>query len=150
MSEMSAQGIEPDSRRALRAILAAFVFSTIYFTGVFPPDSNANELSRFQAVVAMAEWKTFAIDRAIAALGEHQDVSAAGGHYYSNKAPGLAFAAYPVYRFLRLFLPPPTAGTSNAIFYLLRLLTVSSICFIAVWCFGRRLAVAPAIPQWPR
>ncbi len=94
----------------------------------------------------MAEWKTFAIDRTIAAMGQHKDVSAAGGHYYSNKAPGLAFAAYPVYRFLRLFLPPPTAGTSNAIFYLLRLLTVSSICFIAVWCFGRRLEVASGNP----
>jgi hypothetical protein len=146
MSEVSTQGIEPDARRALRAILAAFVFTTIYFTGVFPPDSNTNELSRFQTVAAMAEWKTFAIDRAIAALGDHKDISAAGGHFYSNKAPGLAFAAYPVYRFLRLFLPPPTAGTSNTIFYLLRLLTVSVVCFIAVWRFGRRLTIASGNP----
>ena len=54
-------------------VLLAFAFLTLYFTGVFPPFANPNELSRLQAVVAMAEWKTFSIDRAVAELGDHED-----------------------------------------------------------------------------
>ena len=35
------------------------------------------------------------------ALRDHEDKAESGGRLYSNKAPGLAFAAYPAYRALR-------------------------------------------------
>lgn len=130
------------SRRATLFVLAAFAFLCVYFTGVFPPWSNPNELSRFQTVVAMAEWKTFSIDEAVARLGDHEDKSESGGRLYSNKAPGLAFAAYPVYRALRLVLPAPESGTSSAIFILTRLFTVSLVCAVALRRFAVRLAEA--------
>ena len=91
-----ADASERTSRRAILLVLGVFAFLTVYFRGVFSPWANPNELSRFEQVIAMAEWNTFSIDRAIAALGDHEDKSVANGHYYSNKAPGLAFAAYPV------------------------------------------------------
>ncbi|MEX1246538.1 MAG: hypothetical protein WEB59_16250 [Thermoanaerobaculia bacterium] len=127
-------------RRATRLVLFVFGFLAAYFTGLFPPFFNPNELSRFQAVVAMAEWKTFAIDDAVAALGDHEDKASSGGRLYSNKAPGLAFAAYPAYGALRLFLPAPTLESSGKLFYFLRLVTVSLACLLALRRFAARLA----------
>jgi hypothetical protein len=134
------------ARRAAAAAVAAFAVLCVYFTGVFPPWSNPNELSRFQTVVAMAEWRTFSIDQAVALLGDHEDKSASDGHLYSNKAPGLAFAAYPVYRALRVVLPAPDSGTSNAIFFLVRVLTVSLACVLALRRFAARLAELATSP----
>jgi hypothetical protein len=134
--------LETDVRRAQRSILATFGFLCVYFTGVFPPWANPNELSRFQTVVAMAEWQTFSIDEAVARLGDHEDKAESGGRLYSNKAPGLAFAAYPVYRALRLVFPMPGTGTSSAIFFFTRLVTVSLVCGIALRRFAVRLAEA--------
>ncbi len=136
---MPPPAVRDSARRALLFVVAGFSLVTIFFTGVFPPFRNPNELSRFQAVIAMAEYKTFAIDRPIATLGNHEDKAQSQGRYYSNKAPGLAFAALPVYEVLRLFLPPPSFGTGNAIFYCLRLLTVSLLCLLALARFGIRL-----------
>lgn len=115
-----------------------FALFCAYFSGFFPPFSSPNELSRFQTVVAFVESGTFAIDAEIEALGDHEDKAAAGGRFYSNKAPGLALAAIPVYRALRFFLPRPASPTSDVL-VMLRLLTVSLVCAVALWRFSRRL-----------
>jgi hypothetical protein len=128
---------EPGGGRATTWVLLAFAFQAVYFTGLFPPFWNPNELSRFQTVVAMAEWRTLSIDRAVAVLGDHEDKAVFDGRFYSNKAPGLAFAAYPVYRLLRFAFPPPTPATAAPLLWALRLLTVSLVCVLAL----RRLAV---------
>jgi hypothetical protein len=127
-------------RRAAWGVVGAFAILTTYFTGVFPVRPNPNDLSRFETVVAMGEWKTFSIDRAITLLGDHEDKSASGGLFYSNKAPGLAFAAYPIYLALRLVLPVPASGTSGLVFYGIRLLTVSLTSIIALYFLARRIA----------
>jgi hypothetical protein len=134
-------------RRARWVVVASFALSTVVFTGAFPPFSNPNELSRFEAVYAMAEEGTFAIDGAVARLGDHEDKAASGGHVYSNKAPGLAFAAVPVYRLLRLVLPPPSSGTGGPLFFPLHLLTVGLASVLAVARLARRLPprVAPLV-----
>src|SRR5713101_3690101 len=93
-------------------------------------------------IYAAVEDGTFAIDHAISVLGDQEDKAASGGHFYSNKAPGLAFAAIPVYRLLRFFFPRPDSPTAP-IFVLLRLLTVSLVCVVALARFGRRLALRP-------
>jgi hypothetical protein len=137
---MPSPEFRPGVRRALGAIVLAFGLFLIYFSGVFPPFSNPNELSRLQAVVAIGDYGKFSIDEPLARLGDHEDKAQAGGRYYSNKAPGLAFAALPVYKVLRVVLAPPTSGTRDAIFYLLRLLTVSAVCVLALARFGARIA----------
>jgi hypothetical protein len=126
------------SRRASAAVVGAFAFFCAWFSGFFPPFFNPNESSRFQTVVAFVETGTFAIDSQIAVLGDHEDKAAAGGRLYSNKAPGLALAAIPVYRILRLFFPPPDSA-SAPIFVLVRLFTVSLVCVLALARFARRL-----------
>ncbi len=130
----------PAGANAARAVLAVFAFLCIYFTGAFPPFANGNELSRFEAVYAMAENRTFAIDAAVARLGDHEDKSVSDGRFYSNKAPGLSFAAYPVYRALRLVLPPPERGTGSPVFILTRVFTVSLLCLVALRRFAARLS----------
>ena len=122
-------------------VAGAFALLTLYFTGVFPQRANPNELSHFQTVAALGEWRTVSIDRAIALLGDQEDKSASGGLLYSNKAPGLAFAAYPVYVALRLVLPPPVSGTSDPIFYGVRFLTVSLASIVALCVLARRLTI---------
>jgi hypothetical protein len=128
--------------RARASVVGAFGLLCAYFTGFFPPFSNPNELSRLQTVVAFVETGSFAIDGELATLGEHEDKAASGGHFYSNKAPGLALAAIPVYRLLRFFLPRPDSPTAP-IFVLLRLFTVSLVCVVALARFGRRLSLKP-------
>jgi hypothetical protein len=121
-------------RAAGVAVLGAFALLGVLFSGLFPPYSNPNELSRFDVVYAFVETGTFAIDGALSLFPDHEDKAASGGHFYSNKAPGLAFAAIPVYRVLRVFFPSPRSP-SDAIFILVRLLTVTLLCLVALGVF---------------
>jgi hypothetical protein len=125
--------------RARRAVLAAFAFTTVYFTGLFPPVRNPNELSRVEAVVAFVEDGTFSIDSALRRYGNHEDKSVSEGRVYSNKAPGLIFGAIPVYRLLRSLFPQP-ASAADPVFVLLRFLTVSLVSILALARFGARVA----------
>ncbi len=61
-----------------------------------------------------------------------------GGHFYSNKAPGLTFAAIPVYRALRVFFPAARSPW-DAVFVLVRILTVSLLYTLALARFVARL-----------
>lgn len=131
-----------NSTRASAAVVGAFLLFCAYFSGFFPPFFNPNELSRFQTVVAFVETGSFAIDGELSTLGDHEDKAAAGGRLYSNKAPGLSLAAIPVYALLRLFLPRPDSPV-DPIFVLLRLLTVSLVCVVALGRFARRLSLRP-------
>ena len=132
----------------MRWTLVGFAVLSVLFTGLFPPFANPNELSRFEAVVAAVDFGTFAIDPVLPALGSHEDQSVSGGRRYSNKAPGLALAAIPVYRILRLALPPPTRP-SDPIFPILRVCTVSLVCLLALFRLGRRLESAAHSPAAP-
>jgi len=136
-------------RRASAAVVLAFAVVSAWFTGVFPPWANPNEVSRFESVVAMAEFRTLSIDRAVALLGDHEDKAESNGRFYSNKAPGLAFAAYPIYRLLRLALPAPWDGSPVETLYLLRLLVVTSVCAVALRRFARRLEQGASHPSAP-
>lgn len=126
------------ARTACAIVVGAFAFACAWFTGFFPPFASPNELSHFQTAVAFVETGSFAIDSQLAALGDHEDKAAVGGRFYSNKAPGLALAAIPVYRVLRLALPAPDSPTAPVLF-LLRLFTVSLVCVLALLRFSRRL-----------
>lgn len=58
-----------------------------------------NENTRFDLVRAIVDDHTLSIDRYHENTG---DKARFGGHYYSDKAPGLSFAAVPVYAVVRL------------------------------------------------
>ncbi|HEY2797936.1 MAG TPA: hypothetical protein VGK26_08620 [Thermoanaerobaculia bacterium] len=131
-----------NARLAVGGTLAAFAAVSVLFSGAFPPFANPNELSRQEAVVAARDHGTFAIDSVIPVLGDHEDKSLSGGKTYSNKAPGLAFAALPVYALLRIVLPSPSSAAAP-IFWILRVLTVTLVCAVALARLARRLAAGP-------
>ena len=126
-------------RRRLRAVVLAFAFTSVFFTGVILPRANPNELSRIEATVAIVDEGTLSIDGAIARLGDHEDKASGDGRFYSNKAPGLTLAMVPLYAALRLFFPPPASGTAW-MFVLLRLATVTVLSLYALVRLGQRLA----------
>ncbi len=111
-------------------MVAAFVLLSILFSGFFPPFSNPNEASRLATVYAFVEGGTFQIDAALPVVGDSEDKSISGGHFYSNKAPGLALAAIPVYRLLRAVFPAPRDPFAP-IWFWLRLVVVTLPCAIA-------------------
>ena len=134
-----------NDKRAVTVVLGAFVLVTVFFVNLFPPQrggefsQSPNEFSRFELVVSMAEHGTFSIDRELAEFGDHEDKSTFGGRFYSNKAPGLSFAALPFYLLYRPLLGPARPDRHQAMFYLLRVSTVSLSCVIALVFFSRRL-----------
>lgn len=81
------------------AIAIALVM--VYAFPHYPSIRSANELPRLYLVMAMADDHTFAIDEGVARWGATADVSPAGGHQYSNKAPGSSMLAVPAYVVLR-------------------------------------------------
>jgi hypothetical protein len=134
----------PPPRRAVAFIVAGFLLTALFFSGTFPPFFNPNEMSRWQLVVAFVETGRFEITETVARLGDHEDKAISEGRVYSNKAPGLSFAAVPAYHALRLILPPPRPGTFDPLFRLVRFLTVTAAVAAALWRFGLRGAATPA------
>ena len=117
--------------RASRVVLGAFLLVTVFFVNLFPPrgggefSQSPNEFSRFDLVVSMADRGTFAIDQELTKFGIHEDRADFNGHVYSNKAPGLSFAALPFYVLFRIFLGPANRSNMQLMLYLLRVSTRS-------------------------
>lgn len=91
--------------RRLRGIplwFAALALAYLYCFPYYPKIHSANELPRAYLVQAMVEEGRFAIDTGVKTWGATADVSPAGGHQYSNKAPGSSMLAVPVYAAVRL------------------------------------------------
>ena len=104
----------PAARRRARAVVVgAFAFFCVYFTGFFPPFWNPNELSRFETVVAFVETG-HVLDRRRSSprSATTRTRRSRAGASTRTRRPGLAFAAIPVYRLLRVVFPPPDSPTA--------------------------------------
>jgi GT2 family glycosyltransferase len=84
--------------------LALLLFLSAIYT--FPRWADWNQNSRLDLVLALVEQGTFRIDAFVENTGDYALVD---GHYYSDKAPGLAFAAVPLYALLHRALVHPLA-----------------------------------------
>ncbi len=126
-------------------ILAAFAFVSIYCVNIFPRTragefaQSSNELSRYELVMSIVDRGSFSIGPEIVEYGDHEDKSVYRGRFYSNKAPGLAFAGVPIYAAIKVFTGPARFGNLTPDFFLIRLLTVSAVTFGALVVFARRL-----------
>jgi hypothetical protein len=83
-------------KRLSWSIFALLFFSYAYFNQA----GGWNENTRFDLVRAIVDDHTLSIDRYHENTGDKARV---GDHYYSDKAPGLSFAAVPVYAAFRMF-----------------------------------------------
>jgi hypothetical protein len=84
------------SERLTAAMLFVILLATYVY--VFPRWADPNQDSRLKMVVAVVDDGTFQIDKY---LGTTVDYAKVGDHYYSDKAPGVAFLGIPVYAALR-------------------------------------------------
>jgi hypothetical protein len=81
------------------AVLLAVVAVYAYF---LPRWADWNQNSRFDLIVAFVDDHTMAIDDYVSNTG---DYALYNGHYYSDKAPGMAVLGAPVYAAFRALAP---------------------------------------------
>ncbi len=90
-----------------------------------PPGRNPNEFSRIALSVAIADSGSICLDDVakVKAYGLSQDRSTRDGRTYSDKAPGLSFAAVPAVVLLKMLLPLAPQSDLPAYWPLRHLLT---------------------------
>jgi hypothetical protein len=94
------------SRGELLWVLGLFVVLAAIFP-YFEEIHSANELSRLYLATAIVEDGTVAIDGPLQRLGDIHDKSVRDGHFYSDKAPGMAFAVLPALWLYNQLAGPP-------------------------------------------
>ena len=122
-------------RKALLFVLLLLIsYSFVQYTG-------ANQRSRFDLVLAMANEHSFVIDR----YAENTvDKSFYDGHYYSDKAPGVSFLGLPAYllmnRLQRLDEHDLWIGYPVYLVTVFAVGLPSALLALLVWRFGRELS----------
>ena len=102
-----------------RQSLILFVLLLTCFAYTMPRWADPNQNSRLDTVFAVVDNHTFQIDRYVTNTVDYARV---GDHYYSDKAPGIAFLGIPIYAAVRPVLDLPivhaleTRLSSNAAF----------------------------------
>jgi hypothetical protein len=84
--------------------LCVFFVLLVCYIYAFPRWADPNQNSRLDMVVAVVDDGTFRIDDYVENTVDYAKI---GEHYYSDKAPGVAFLGIPVYAALRGFLQLP-------------------------------------------
>jgi hypothetical protein len=87
-----------------RIELLLFMLLIGVYAYTFPRWADPNQNSRLNMVVAVVEDGTFRIDPYVSNTVDYAKV---GDHYYSDKAPGVAFLGIPVYAVMKVFLDLP-------------------------------------------
>ena len=101
-------------RRSCVLPIALYAVLAIAVIPVFPHFASPNELSRWAGAVAIVDDQSLDVSRIVAATGlgaAIEDLSAADGRLYSNKAPGSLLLAVPAYAVARIFTGAASAAT---------------------------------------
>lgn len=125
-------------RRAI--ILAAYFFVAIYLLPMYPHGGSANELTRWATAASLIEKGSFEMSWTEPLIGPNVDTAKVGDKIYSNKAPGTAVLAAPIYAVARVFCGPPDASNIRISWFVMRLaISTLPLLFLAIWLY-RRLA----------
>lgn len=110
----------------------------------YPPFLSPNDRSRLALTRAIVEHHAFWIDPYVGQPSPNNagDLALYGGHFYSDKAVGLSFAAVPVLACLRLFAPRASIFTMLLV---ARLFTVTTPALIALWVILKRCRTSFAV-----
>jgi hypothetical protein len=92
------------SRLERRSEIILFFILLISYSYIFPRWADPNQNSRLDMIVAVVDDGTFQIDKYVQNTVDYAKV---GEHYYSDKAPGVAFAGIPIYAGLKIILNTP-------------------------------------------
>jgi hypothetical protein len=92
---------------AWRQHVALLLIALTCYAYFLPRWADWNQNSRFDLIVALVDDHTLQIDSYVANTG---DYALYDGHYYSDKAPGMAALGMPVYAAFRHLLPQSIAA----------------------------------------
>ena len=95
--------VAPSWRQSV-VLFVAILVCCAYF---FPRWADWNQNSRFDLVIAMVDDHSLTIDKYVANTGDYAYFD---GHYYSDKAPGMAFFGAPIYAAFRALVPATVAA----------------------------------------
>ncbi len=119
-------------RRTL--LIAVYIGIAIYVLPMFPHGGSANELTRWATAASIVETGSFDIAWTESLIGPNIDTARVGANLYSNKAPGTAIAAVPVYAATRLFTGPPDASNIRISWFAMRFaISTLPLVILALW-----------------
>jgi len=119
-------------------LIAIYLFLSVYLLPMFPHGGSANELTRWATAASLVEKGSFDIGWTEPLIGPNVDTVQVGDKVCSNKAPGTAVLAAPVYALTRLFLGPPNASNIRISWFIMRfVLSTLPLLLLAVWFYSR-------------
>ncbi len=105
---------------------------------MFPHGGSANELTRWATAVSLIEKSSFEITWTEDLIGENVDTARINDKTYSNKPPGTAVLAAPVYALTRLFIGAPDASNIRISWFVMRLfLSTLPLLLLGIWLYNR-------------
>jgi hypothetical protein len=106
---------------------------------MFPHGGSANELTRWATAASLIEHRSFEISWTESLIGKNVDTARVGDALYSNKAPGTAVLAAPLYALTRIFVGPPNPSNIRTSWFVMRLLIGTLPLFLlALWFYRKK------------
>lgn len=119
-------------------LIAVYLGIALYLLPMYPHGGSANELTRWATAASLVEKGSFEISWTETLIGPNVDTARIGDRVYSNKAPGPAIIAAPVYALTRVFLGPPTASNIRVSWFTMRLvISTLPLLLLAFWLYRR-------------
>ena len=119
-------------------ILAIYFFLSVYLLPMFPHGGSANELTRWATAVSLVEKSSFEISWTENLIGANVDTARVGDKTYSNKPPGTAILAAPIYALTRLFIGAPDASNIRVSWFVMRFfLSTIPLLLLGLWLYNR-------------
>jgi hypothetical protein len=119
-------------------LLLIYFFLSVYLLPMFPHGGSANELTRWATAASIVETGSFEISWTEPLIGPNPDTVLVGDQIYSNKAPGTAVLAAPIYALTRLFIGPPDASNIRISWFLMRFfISTLPMLLLGVWLYAR-------------
>jgi hypothetical protein len=121
-------------------LIAIYLFLSIYLLPMFPHGGSANELTRWATAASLVEKGSFDISWTEPLIGPNVDTAKFADKTYSNKAPGTAVLAAPIYALTRLFIGPPDTSNIRVSWFVMRFfISTLPLLLLALWFYAREI-----------
>jgi tetratricopeptide (TPR) repeat protein len=105
---------------------------------MFPHGGSANELTRWATAVSLVERFSFEISWSEDLIGKNVDTARVGDRLYSNKPPGTAILAAPIYSLTKVFIGAPNASNIRVSWFVMRFfLSTLPLLLLGFWLYKR-------------
>ncbi len=119
-------------------IISIYLFLAIYLLPMFPHGGSANELTRWATAASLVEKSSFDIAWTEDLIGPNVDTARIDNHVYSNKPPGIAMIAAPIYALTRAAIGPPNDSNIRISWFVMRFfLSTLPLLLLGLWLYAR-------------